>query len=161
MLSMISTSVTPFFRWSSATTWAVLLPPRIPLRFSSLAGAFSALGAFLAGVAFLFALPLRALGGRALGGPCASLGLLVDLRLRWFGGFAKALYALPDLLALALAVCLLPVAGEPSVITLDFVDTNGTVVDHKDFTVAALPPIEPSSRARRWRGRTLKPLARL
>ena len=30
---------------------------------------------------------------------------------------------------------LLAVASEPTVITLDFVDANGTVVDHKDFTV--------------------------
>jgi len=43
---------------------------------------------------------------------------------------------------------LLPVADKPTVISLDFVDANGTVVDHKDFTVAALPPNEPGPRAR-------------
>src|SRR5664279_2572769 len=31
ILSMISASVTPFLRWSVATTWAVLLPVRAPL----------------------------------------------------------------------------------------------------------------------------------
>jgi len=45
---------------------------------------------------------------------------------------------------------LLPVAGEPTVIALDFVDTNGTVVDHKEFTVAAPPPNEHGPRARPW-----------
>jgi len=33
---------------------------------------------------------------------------------------------------------LLPAAGEPMVITMDFVDTNGTVVNRNDFTVAAI-----------------------
>ncbi len=46
---------------------------------------------------------------------------------------------------------LLPDAGEPTVITLDFVDAKGTVVDHKDFMVAAPPPNEPGPRARSWR----------
>jgi hypothetical protein len=49
---------------------------------------------------------------------------------------------------------LLPVASEPAVITLDFVDANGTVVDHKDFTVAAPPPNEHSPRARPWSMKT-------
>src|ERR1035437_5175275 len=56
ILSMISASVAPFFRWSMATTWAVLLPSRGP----ALSGDFAALGdlgAFFAGVAFLVALP--------------------------------------------------------------------------------------------------------
>jgi hypothetical protein len=35
---------------------------------------------------------------------------------------------------------LVPVVGEPTVITVEFVDAKGAVVDHKDFTVAALPP---------------------
>jgi hypothetical protein len=47
---------------------------------------------------------------------------------------------------------LLPVVGEPTVISVDFVDAKGTVVDHRDFTVAAPPPNEPSPRARPgWR----------
>src|ERR1035441_4208192 len=56
--SMISASVAPFFRCSSATTWAVLLPSRGP--DSDFAGfaAFLALGALFAGVAFLVALVL-------------------------------------------------------------------------------------------------------
>jgi hypothetical protein len=45
---------------------------------------------------------------------------------------------------------LLPVAGEPAVITVDFVDANGIVVDHKDFVVAAPPSNEPSPRGRPW-----------
>ena len=46
---------------------------------------------------------------------------------------------------------LLLVAGEPMVITVDFVDVNGTVVDHKEFVVAAPPPNEPSPWTRPWR----------
>jgi hypothetical protein len=46
---------------------------------------------------------------------------------------------------------LLPIAGEPTVITVDFVDVNGNVVDHKDFTVAVPPPNEPSPWMRPWR----------
>src|ERR1019366_6913451 len=49
IFSMISASVAPFFRWSMATTWAVLLPSRGP----ALSGVFAALGAL---VAFLLAL---------------------------------------------------------------------------------------------------------
>jgi hypothetical protein len=37
---------------------------------------------------------------------------------------------------------LLPAAGKRTVITVDYVDANGTVVDHKDFTVKAPPPNE-------------------
>jgi hypothetical protein len=50
-----------------------------------------------------------------------------------------------------LEIRLLPVASEPTVITLDFVDTNGTVLDHKDFAVTAPPPNELGPRARPWR----------
>ena len=39
-----------------------------------------------------------------------------------------------------LEIRLLPVADKPTVITVDFVDANGNVVDHKDFTVAVPPP---------------------
>src|ERR1035441_3917050 len=66
IVSMISASVAPFFRWSMATTWAVLLPSRGPAVSCALA-AFLALGAFLAAVAFLPALPLT---GAPLA-PCA------------------------------------------------------------------------------------------
>src|ERR1035437_5970559 len=57
ILSMISASVAPFFRWSMATTWAVLLPSRWPAASCVLAASL-ALGAFLAGVVFLVALAL-------------------------------------------------------------------------------------------------------
>jgi hypothetical protein len=40
---------------------------------------------------------------------------------------------------------LLLVAGEPMVITVDFVDANGTVVGSKDFTVKS-PPSERTQR---------------
>jgi hypothetical protein len=46
---------------------------------------------------------------------------------------------------------LFPVVGESTVITVDFVDVNGTVVDHKEFVVAAPPPNEPSPWTRPWR----------
>src|ERR1700730_14053767 len=52
---MISVSVVPFFRWSIATTCAVLLPSRGPAVSSALA-AFLPLGSFLAAAAFLLAL---------------------------------------------------------------------------------------------------------
>ena len=55
ILSMISASVAPFFRWSIATTWAVLLPSRGAAASCALA-AVLALGAFLGAVAFLVAL---------------------------------------------------------------------------------------------------------
>src|ERR1035438_6963951 len=89
ILSIISSSVAPFFRWSMATTWAVLLPSRGPAPSCAFA-AFLALGAFLAAVAFLGRL---ALGGRALGCLCATFGALIRLRLC---GFCQALDALPD-----------------------------------------------------------------
>src|ERR1039457_3466358 len=80
IFSMISSSVAPFLRWSVATTWAVLLPSRGPAPSSALAAFFGL--------------------GRALGGLCAALGLLVGLRLRGLGlglgGIPKALDALPD-----------------------------------------------------------------
>jgi len=48
-----------------------------------------------------------------------------------------------------LEIRLLPVADNPTVITVEFVDANGAVVGHKDFVVAASPPKEPSPRGRR------------
>src|ERR1017187_1959904 len=54
---MISARVAPFFRWSMATTWAVLLPSRGPAPSCDLA-AFLALGAILAGAVFLGAVAL-------------------------------------------------------------------------------------------------------
>jgi len=49
ILSMISASVAPFFRWSMAATWAVLLPSRGPAVCCARA-AFLPLGAFLVAV---------------------------------------------------------------------------------------------------------------
>src|ERR1039457_1467236 len=63
-----SSKVAPFFRLSIAITWAILLPSRGPPPSFALA-VFLALGAFLAGVAFLVALPLA---GAPLAG-CARL----------------------------------------------------------------------------------------
>src|ERR1017187_2461811 len=40
IFSMISASVAPLFRWSMATTWAVLVPSRVPLGFDSPLGGF-------------------------------------------------------------------------------------------------------------------------
>jgi hypothetical protein len=40
--------------------------------------------------------------------------------------------------------------GEPVVLTLEFVDAKGTVVDHKDFTVNASTKSAWSPRARTW-----------
>jgi hypothetical protein len=40
-------------------------------------------------------------------------------------------------------------AGEPLVITVEFVDAKGTVVDRKDFTVNGTSPA--SLRTRPWR----------
>ena len=56
ILSMISARVAPFFRWSMATTWAVLLPSRGPVASCVLAARLP-LGAFVALVACLVALP--------------------------------------------------------------------------------------------------------
>src|SRR5580658_9464814 len=39
-----------------------------------------------------------------------------------------------------------PVVGEPMVMAVDFVDADGTVVDHKDFTVHAPAPKRPGQR---------------
>lgn len=55
--SMISARAAPFFRFSIAITWAVLLPSRAPWLSATLA-IFLALGAFLGGVVFLPGLPL-------------------------------------------------------------------------------------------------------
>ena len=46
-----------------------------------------------------------------------------------------------------------PVVGEPMVIAVDFVDADGTVVDHKDFTVHAPAPKVPGQRKQPWRHR--------
>src|SRR5580704_5130108 len=64
ILSMISASVAPFFRWSIATTWAVLLPSRAPSALGFVA--FGALAAFLASVLFLGLAVAPALGLRPL-----------------------------------------------------------------------------------------------
>src|ERR1700681_668814 len=70
---MISASVAPFFRWSMATTCAVLLPSRGPVVSCALA-AFLPLGAFLAAVAFLLALaPASGLLARSVAVVAASV----------------------------------------------------------------------------------------
>src|ERR1035438_2814851 len=56
ILSMISASVAPFFRWSMATTWAVLLPSR-----GALALACAGLAAFLLALASFFGAAVLAL----------------------------------------------------------------------------------------------------
>jgi len=67
IFSMISASVAPFFRWSMATTWAVLLPSRGPAFSFPVAGFLDALAAFFVVVAFFgaaaFGLPPLALSG--------------------------------------------------------------------------------------------------
>ena len=92
--SMISTSVAPFFRWSRATTWAVLEPSRGPESFALV---FLPLGRVLGRGGLLGRLPLR---GRALGALCATRGLPSGLRLgrfrRGLGSFAQTLDALPN-----------------------------------------------------------------
>src|ERR1017187_2666220 len=77
IFSIISASVAPFFRWSMATTWAVLVPSRGPSALGLVAFA-GALAAFLDGVAFLgFAV------GGALGLP--ALAALWPLGAFFFG----------------------------------------------------------------------------
>src|ERR1022692_2972964 len=56
MAFMISEMVAPPLRWSMAITWAILLPSRGPPPSFALAAFLAALGAFLAGVAFVVAL---------------------------------------------------------------------------------------------------------
>ena len=43
----------------------------------------------------------------------------------------------------------LPVAGETMTIRVDFVERDGTVVDHMDFTVDGTAPTRKGPRARR------------
>src|ERR1035437_805451 len=89
IFSMISDSMAPFFRWSMATTWAVLLPSRGP--DSSLAGfaAFLALGEFLAPVVFVVDL---ALAGAPLAACAPPLAFLSDFG---FAGCAWGVAASP------------------------------------------------------------------
>jgi hypothetical protein len=42
---------------------------------------------------------------------------------------------------------MLPVVGEPKIITIEFVDSERNVVDRKEITVTAPPPNETSPRA--------------
>jgi hypothetical protein len=44
---------------------------------------------------------------------------------------------------------LLPAVGEPTILRVDFVERDGTVVDHKEFTVNAPAPKPLGSRP--WR----------
>jgi hypothetical protein len=93
IFSMSSVSVAPFFRWSIATTWAVLLPSR-GLAVSGALASFLALGAFLAVVVFLVAL---AFVGAPLAACAPPLAFFVGLRLHLgLGGLAEALDACPD-----------------------------------------------------------------
>src|ERR1039458_5730833 len=74
--AVISTSVAPFFRWSMATTWAVLLPSRGPSAFGfvaflgALAGCLAAFGA----LSFLVAFGLTGATRRACFAPLAFVG---------------------------------------------------------------------------------------
>jgi hypothetical protein len=43
----------------------------------------------------------------------------------------------------------LPVAGETTILRIDFVERDGTVVDHKEFSVST--PAPPPLRTRPWR----------
>lgn len=86
---MISASVAPFFRWSMATTWAVLLPSRGPALSCALA-AFLALGAFLTAVVFLVALALADAPLAACAPPLAFL------RAFGFAGSASGLAGSPS-----------------------------------------------------------------
>src|ERR1035437_8022320 len=61
IFSMISASVAPFFRWSMATTWAVLVPSRGPALSGAFAAFLGALAVFLAVVGFLGAAALAPL----------------------------------------------------------------------------------------------------
>jgi hypothetical protein len=88
ILSMISESLAPFFRWSIATTCAVLLPSLGPAVSCAFA-AFLRLGAFLAAVAFLVAL---AFAGAPLAGRCVTFGLAFRLRLRRLAESLDALH---------------------------------------------------------------------
>src|ERR1035441_4775281 len=73
MVFMISASVAPFFRWSMATTWAVLLPSRGPSAFGFVAflGAFAACLAAFGALPFLFDLGLAGATRRACFAPLA------------------------------------------------------------------------------------------
>src|ERR1035437_8944067 len=129
IFSMISTSVAPFFLWSMATTWAVLLPSRGPALSSAFAGfgalgasgSFLALGALAGGRRrqcnrFDFGLKCSIfqgpavlhrfrLGDRQLGGSGPRFGR-VERRLgnRRCGRFTKALKRFPDALGRRLPV---------------------------------------------------------
>src|ERR1700730_168462 len=74
ILSIISANVAPFFRWSIATTWAVLLPSRGPAVSCAFA-AFLPLGVFLAAVAFLVVLVVLAFAGAPLAAGAPPLAL--------------------------------------------------------------------------------------
>src|ERR1039458_10002336 len=94
---MISAKVAPFFRWSMATTWAVLLPSRVPALLGDLA-------AFLAGVVFL---PLAV--GLALALPPLALFWPVGAAFFWpavrfVGAFSAATVAAGSATAAAWAV---------------------------------------------------------
>ena len=84
---MISAKVTPFLRWSMATTWAVLLPSRGELASLRLGG-----GGLDSGLS---------LRERALGHLCATFGLTFGFRLSRkcrlrCHGLAQILDALPN-----------------------------------------------------------------
>src|ERR1035437_1933651 len=72
ILSIISGSAAPCFRWSMATTWAVLLPSRGPAASGGFA-AFLVLGALLAAVVFFVALALAGVPLAACAPPLAFL----------------------------------------------------------------------------------------
>src|SRR5580700_3287112 len=106
IFSMISTSVAPFLRCSRATTWAVLEPSRGPA-LSSFLTAFLALGAALAGMAFLVGL---AFAGAPLAAFAPPLAFLAAFGFAGSAALPSPWIAAQILLAPALAV-LNPLTG--------------------------------------------------
>src|ERR1022692_3938447 len=115
IFSMISASVAPLFRWSMATTWAVLLPWRVPLAFDSPLGGFFDRVALVADLASFGATSgdctanggfgfSRSGGGRLGCWDLNQRGISVDRAHSWLrsrgsrGPFSEALDGLPDAL---------------------------------------------------------------
>src|ERR1022692_3139315 len=98
MAFMISEMVAPPLRWSMAITWAILLPSRGPPPSFALAAFLAALGAFLAGVAFLVALAFAGAPLADCAPPLAFFFAFGFVACSGFGssGAPQSLDALPD-----------------------------------------------------------------
>src|SRR6202171_196003 len=107
ILSMISACVAPFFRWSIATTWAVLLPSRAPSAFGF--AAFGVLAAFLAGGVF-FALAVAA----GLGLP--PLAPFWPLGAPFFGAALAACAATAAAVSVVFSVSAVIIVNSPSAV---------------------------------------------